>query len=152
MGLQQLVYLCDRRAVAARALLALFNDPGCYVPFAATAINFTQFVLSMLCEGLLDKRIYAHHRGVGGGNGDGSIKGGGHGGSSILGLGLGDGSLHAAAALVELHELFCDLFLRFGEEVWRRQRPAAGGIGVMAFPPLFNAFKEETRRAIEAEA
>ena len=71
MGLQQLVYLCDRRAVAARALLALFNDPGCYVPFAATAINFTQFVLSMLCEGLLDKRIYAHHRGVGGGNGDG---------------------------------------------------------------------------------
>ena len=124
MALHQLVYLSRRRTEEARQLLALFNDPACYLPFAATAINFTQFVLGLLYDGLLDDRLY---------------------GKRTFNR---DGKSSIDAAMDELHDVFCDLFLRFGENVWRLQRPPAGGIGAMAFPPLFDEFREQTRQDI----
>jgi hypothetical protein len=54
-----------------------------------------------------------------------------------------------AAGLELANGLFCDLFLRFLEDVWRSQRPPPGGLGAMGFPPLFAAFKkEETERLL----
>ena len=61
LSLQQLAWLAEHRGDEARAALTLFSDPGCYVPFAATSINFSAWCIEMLAQGLCDRELFDAH-------------------------------------------------------------------------------------------
>jgi hypothetical protein len=58
LGLRQLVYFSNARPRQSKRILLESNHPRRFFPFAATGINITYFVLTLLRERRLDRLVY----------------------------------------------------------------------------------------------
>ena len=120
-GLHQLEYFARTFPVEARALLMQCQNPSIdkYIPFAATGINMTAFVVQLMRERRLHGHIFRTLS------------------ENVL------STNSTQCAINTVHGVYCKLYISFGV-LWAKER-VSGGVGVMAFPEIFKTFTSKIR-------
>jgi hypothetical protein len=127
-GLTQLLYFSKYFSVEAQEILKHTQDDAHFCPFAVAGINITAFICELLDSSHCHRYLFQYLDII------------------ILqdSIGSHEGyseDIHCIElALKYLHDLYCQIFIAFGE-LWRMKQPK----NVMEFPVIFQELKETMR-------
>lgn len=132
LGLIQLVYFSENYNSNAAAILFDSKHPRRYYPFAATGINITHFVVTMLQERRLDQAIFSVSKLI-------------EDNESESLLPKYEEPRYLNCAMGVLHELYCSVFKDFSD-LWIARNPE----NIMAFKSIFDEVKNRYHVAYPA--